>query len=186
MSTTAYVALGSNLGDRDAHLAFAVRALEETPGVAVTGRSRVYETDPVGPGDQRAYLNAVLRIETGLPARELLAALLAIEERAGRRRDAGGPRWSARPLDLDLLFFGTRILDEPGLVVPHPRIAERGFVLAPLADLAPGWVHPVTSRSVSAMLHALTGAGAGAGSGELPAGVRPWHRPLPVGPANDA
>lgn len=173
MATTAFVALGSNLGDRDAQLAFAVRALEAEPGVQVAACSPVYETAPVGPADQGPYLNAVVRVETRLSARALLAALQRIETRAGRRR-AGQPRWGARTLDLDLLLFGETCADEPGLTVPHPRLAERSFVLVPLADLAADLAHPESGRTIAELLAALPGAR----PGRLPEGVRAWQHEL--------
>jgi len=133
-AVTAYVALGSNLGDREALLDFAVEALAATPQVEVTGASRVYETEPVGPGPQGPYLNAIIGIDTTLPAAELLDALLEIEAERGRVR---AERWGPRTLDLDLLWFRGERIDTPGLRVPHPEIRNRPFVLAPLADVAP-------------------------------------------------
>ncbi len=136
----AYVALGSNLGDRAAQLAAAIAALRAHPGVRVEALSTVYETAPVGPPPQGPYLNAVARLRTRLAPRALLERLLEIEVAAGRRR--GGPRWSARTLDLDLLLYGSLVLDERGLCIPHPRLHERAFVLEPLCELAPRLVHP--------------------------------------------
>ena len=124
----AYVALGSNLGDRDVHLEFAVLALGDIDGVEPTVCSPVYETDPMGPGRQRPYLNAVLELSTSLSPAVLLEVMLDIEERAGRFRRLDVPRWSSRTLDLDLLLFGDRRIDEPDLKVPHPGLAERAFV----------------------------------------------------------
>ena len=182
MGETAYVALGSNLGDRDARLACAVRALGSLAGVRVRACSPVYETDPVGPGEQGPYLNAVVVLDCDRSPAELLAALHDIEARAGRRRDRGhAARWSARTLDLDLLFFGDAAIDEPDLQVPHPRIAQRSFVLVPLCDLAPDLVHPTFGQPVSALLARLPGAKPGL----LPAGIRPWKRALPSGPPAD-
>jgi 2-amino-4-hydroxy-6-hydroxymethyldihydropteridine diphosphokinase len=142
----AYVSLGSNLGDRAAHFAAALAALRAHPAVRVEALSSVYETDPVGPPPQGPYLNAVVGLYTSLPARELLALLLAIESARGRERD--GTRWTARSLDLDLLFYGTETIEEPGLRVPHPRLHERAFVLEPLCELAPGLVHPVLGATI--------------------------------------
>jgi 2-amino-4-hydroxy-6-hydroxymethyldihydropteridine diphosphokinase len=137
---TAYVALGSNLGAREQHLSAALAALRATPGIRSLAASHVYETRPVGPGAQGCYLNAVARLETELAPRALLERLLAIERSEGRER--GPLRDLPRSLDLDLLLYGDRRIDEPGLVVPHPRLHERGFVLEPLCDLAPEAVHP--------------------------------------------
>jgi 2-amino-4-hydroxy-6-hydroxymethyldihydropteridine diphosphokinase len=146
----AYVALGTNLGDRWAHLAFAARALRAAPGVAVVRGSRAWDTAPLGPPQPR-YLNAVLELETTLPPRRLLALLQEVEGRAGRRRDV---RWGARTLDLDLLLQGGLRLAQPGLEVPHAALAGRRFVLAPLAELCPGLVVPGTGCTVAALLRA--------------------------------
>ena len=149
----AYIALGSNLGDRERHLRAALEALRALGGVSELVASRVYETDPVGPGDQRPYLNAVARVRTDLPPRALLDRLLAIERSEGRER--GPLRNAPRTLDLDLLLYGEREIDEPGLVVPHPRIAQRPFVLEPLCDLAPDLVFPGAAAPVSALAAAV-------------------------------
>lgn len=153
-----YVALGSNLGDREAHLTAAVEALRARPGVRITAVSRVYETDPVGPPPQGPYLNAVVRLRTRLPPRELLETLLEIEAAQGRQRESGRDR--ARTLDLDLLFYGSLTLDEPGLRVPHPRLHERGFVLGPLRDLAPALVHPRLGKTVEELARNVRDPGA--------------------------
>lgn len=144
----AYVSIGTNLGDRAAHLDFALRSLAAVPDTRIVALSPVFETDPVGPPPQGAYLNAVVRVETALAPRALLDALLAIERAAGRER---GARNTARTLDLDLLLYGDRILDEPGLIVPHPRLAERAFILEPLAALAPALVHPQRGESIESL-----------------------------------
>jgi 2-amino-4-hydroxy-6-hydroxymethyldihydropteridine diphosphokinase len=144
--TRALVSLGSNLGAREFELGGAVAALRATPGVRELVVSRTYETDPVGPGEQGAYLNAAARFETTLAPRALLERLQEIERKFGRER--GAERDAARTLDLDLLYFGVVVLDEPGLTLPHPRILERPFVLEPLCDLAPELVPPRESRSI--------------------------------------
>jgi 2-amino-4-hydroxy-6-hydroxymethyldihydropteridine diphosphokinase len=149
-ATVAYVALGSNLGDRAAHLCLALRELDATPGVRVRAVSAVSETAPVGGPPQGAYLNAVARVETSGTARALLDRCLEIEARAGRVRRGG--RAEPRTLDLDLLLFGSERLDEPGLVVPHPRLHERAFVLAPLCELAPELRHPVLGARMADLL----------------------------------
>ncbi len=141
----AYVALGSNLGDRRAQLAAALEALRQTPGVRVLGVSAVYETEPVGPPQGR-YLNAAARLATSLSPRALLERLLAIEARAGRVR--GSERNAPRTLDLDLLLYADRELREPDLELPHPRMAARPFVLEPLRELAPDLLHPVLGASI--------------------------------------
>jgi 2-amino-4-hydroxy-6-hydroxymethyldihydropteridine diphosphokinase len=154
----ACVALGSNLGDRAARLEQALKALAATPGVAVLGTSALYETAPVGgPPGQGAYLNAAARVRTTLDPRALLARLLEIEREAGRVR--GPERDAPRELDLDLLLYGDRCLDEPGLVVPHPRLHERAFVLAPLADVAGELVHPRLGETIEALFARVRDAG---------------------------
>jgi 2-amino-4-hydroxy-6-hydroxymethyldihydropteridine diphosphokinase len=144
----AFVAVGSNLGDRWARLALAARELRAAPGVAVVRASRVWDTAPLGPPQPR-YLNAVLELETTRTPRALLALLRSVEAAAGRRRDV---HWGARTLDLDLLVAGDWIVREPGLTVPHPEIANRRFVLAPLAELRPELVVPGTGLAVGRML----------------------------------
>ena len=136
--TRAYVALGANLGDRERTLRAAVDALAAEDGIEVVAVSTLRETEPVGVGEQPRFLNGAAELETTLTSRELLARLLAVEQRFGRIRVPGeqGPR----TLDLDLLLFGDEVIDEPGLTVPHPRLHERRFVLEPLAELAPGLV----------------------------------------------
>lgn len=145
-ATRAYVALGSNLGDRRRLLEGALRELDAAPGVRVLARSRIYETAPVGPTPQGPYLNAVARVATSLAPRALLDRLLDIEARAGRTRD--GRRDAPRTLDLDLLLYGDRCLREEGLEIPHPRMHLRGFVLEPLRELAADLVHPACGEPI--------------------------------------
>jgi 2-amino-4-hydroxy-6-hydroxymethyldihydropteridine diphosphokinase len=149
----AFVALGSNLGQREVALAGAVAALRATRGIRDVVASPVYETDPVGPGEQGAYLNAVARLETTLPPDALLERLLEIERAAGRRRS--GVRNEARTLDLDLLLYGDRRVETERLRVPHPRLHERPFVLEPLAELAPRLVHPTLRRPIGELAAAV-------------------------------
>ncbi len=131
----AYVGLGSNLGDPLAQLRRAVRALAALPGTRLCAVSPRYRNRPLGPADQPDYVNAVARLATDLAPRDLLAALQDIERAQGRVRD--GRRWGPRTLDLDLLLYGDEVIDEPGLRVPHPGLAERDFVVLPLARVAP-------------------------------------------------
>ena len=150
----ALIALSANLGDREATLASAVRALEATPDVRVLRVSPWYETEPVGgPSGQPEYLNGALEVETTLSARALLGRLLEIEREHGRVRD--GTRDAPRTLDLDLLFYGDERIREPDLVVPHPRLESRVFVLLPLARLAPHRHLPGCRRSVLERLSEL-------------------------------
>ncbi|MEO5680120.1 MAG: 2-amino-4-hydroxy-6-hydroxymethyldihydropteridine diphosphokinase [Acidimicrobiales bacterium] len=132
--TRAHLGLGSNLGDRLAFLRAALRGLAATPGVQVAAVSRVYETAPVGGPEQGPYLNAVVALDTDLTAAGLLAVAQRLEAAAGRVRSE---RWGPRPLDVDVLLVGDERVATAELTVPHPRLAERGFVLAPLADVAP-------------------------------------------------
>ena len=133
----AYLGLGSNLGDRLGYLQLAVDALARVRGVAVIAVSPVYETAPVGGPPQDAYLNAVAAIETDLDPHELLHQCQMIEELAARERVE---RWGPRTLDVDVLLVDDRHADGPDLILPHPRMWERGFVLAPLRDVAPDLV----------------------------------------------
>jgi 2-amino-4-hydroxy-6-hydroxymethyldihydropteridine diphosphokinase len=136
----AFLGLGSNLGDRVAHLRTAVAAL---PDLVAT--SPVYETDPVGgPEEQSAFLNLVAELDTDLDARALLEVCRALEQAAARVRDV---RWGPRTLDVDVLLIEGATVDEPDLQVPHPRMGERRFVLAPLADLAPDLVTAAQVRA---------------------------------------
>jgi 2-amino-4-hydroxy-6-hydroxymethyldihydropteridine diphosphokinase len=144
----AYVGVGTNLGDRWAHLGQAARALRGAPRVALVRASRVLDTAPLGPPQPR-YLNAVLERETGLPPRALLGVLQAVE-RAALRRPA--VRWGPRSLDLDLLLYQGLQLREPWLTLPHPGLAARRFVLAPLAELCPQEPVPGTGRTVAELL----------------------------------
>jgi 2-amino-4-hydroxy-6-hydroxymethyldihydropteridine diphosphokinase len=131
----AYIGLGANLGNREQTIRRAVDALGRRPGVEVRAVSGLRETDPVGFTDQPSFLNGAAVVETDLEPRALLDALLAVERELGRTRD--GPRFGPRTIDLDLLVFENREVSEPGLTVPHPRLAERAFALEPLAELDP-------------------------------------------------
>jgi 2-amino-4-hydroxy-6-hydroxymethyldihydropteridine diphosphokinase len=154
---TAAIALGSNLGDRHAHIAFAFDALSKLPGVQLTGRSSIIETAPVGPIPQGPYLNAAAAILTTLNAADLLTHLLAIERLHGRDRNSE-QRWGPRTLDLDLLLYGIQVISEDGLSVPHPRLHERLFVLEPLAEVLPGAVVPGLNKTVAILLAEAKGA----------------------------
>jgi 2-amino-4-hydroxy-6-hydroxymethyldihydropteridine diphosphokinase len=148
VTTRAYIALGANLGDRAANIARALELLRATPSVRVTAASRLWETAPLGP-PQPAYLNAAAALDTTLDALALLARLHEIERELGRTR--GAERNLPRTLDLDLLLFGGLAIDAPELVVPHPRMHERAFVLEPLAEIAGDEVHPVLREAISAL-----------------------------------
>ena len=165
-TTSAYLALGSNLGDRLEHLREAVRLLAAEPGIQVVRSSRVYETEPVGP-PQPAYLNAVIEVRTAGTARGLLEACRRVEDALGRVR---AERWGPRGIDVDILTFDERTLDEPDLVIPHPRMHERGFVLVPLGELDADPMLPGGRRLASLRL-----------APDAVMGVRPFAPPLPVG-----
>jgi 2-amino-4-hydroxy-6-hydroxymethyldihydropteridine diphosphokinase len=137
LTARAYLALGSNLGDRLAHLQLGVDALTRVPGVDVRAVSRVYETAPVGGPAQDPYLNAVVAIDTALDPHELLHRTQHIEDLAERKR---AERWGPRTLDVDILLVGDQVAATEDLTLPHPRMWERGFVLAPLRDVAPDLV----------------------------------------------
>ena len=144
---TAAVSLGSNAGDRPARLRRALRELAALPRTRLVRASSLFETSPVGVRGQRAYLNAAALLRTGLPPLGLLFELKRLEAAAGRRP---GPRWGPRPLDLDLLVYGSLRLRSPRLILPHPRLARRRFVLAPLAEIAPRLKVPLPGRPSTA------------------------------------
>ncbi|MGZ4352820.1 MAG: 2-amino-4-hydroxy-6-hydroxymethyldihydropteridine diphosphokinase [Gaiellaceae bacterium] len=144
----AYVGVGANLGDREATIREAVRLL----GDDVVAVSRLRETEPWGYADQPPFLNGAILLDTDLEPRAILDRLLAVERELGRTRE--GPRYGPRTIDLDLLLYGDRVVDEPGLTVPHPRLHERAFALEPLLDLDPALEIPGRGR-VSALLAGL-------------------------------
>ncbi|TVT37811.1 2-amino-4-hydroxy-6-hydroxymethyldihydropteridine diphosphokinase [Hymenobacter setariae] len=147
-SVVAYLLLGSNLGDRAAHLQHAQQVLAATAG-AITAASAYYETAAWGLEDQPAFLNQALAVRTALPAAELLAACLAAEQQAGRERRQ---RWGARTLDVDILLYGQEIISTPTLTVPHPALPARRFALVPLAEIAPQLLHPQLHQTVAELL----------------------------------
>jgi 2-amino-4-hydroxy-6-hydroxymethyldihydropteridine diphosphokinase len=145
-----YLSLGSNVGDRAANLRAAIERVAEAG--TVRARSGFYETEPVDFRDQPWFLNCVVALETGKTPRDLLAQALAIEEGMGRRRARDkGPRI----IDIDILLFGDRVIDEPGLKIPHPAMHERRFVLEPLAEIAPGVLHPAIKKTARQLLAGL-------------------------------
>lgn len=154
METEAYIALGSNLGDRELNLLRAVSELGRLPGCRVTALSRFYETSPVGmPAETPPFLNGALRVTTEFTPRALLGELQRIEREVFGR--AASPTAISRRMDLDLLLFGQLVLTEPDLTVPHPRMAKRRFVLQPLAEIAAAVVEPVSGRTIGDLLAGL-------------------------------
>ncbi len=170
----AFVALGANLGDREATFAAVIARIEREPDMHLIAASPIYETPPLGPPGQPAYLNAVVELRVWHAPGALLARLQAIEAELGRDRSQQAERWGPRPIDLDLLLFGDRRIELPDLSVPHPRLHERAFVLVPLASLAPELRHPVLGAAVDELMRAQPDLDA----------VRVWRRPpgWPGGP----
>lgn len=152
-----FIALGSNIGDRQRNLLQAIAEIGKLPGTKITSLSSFYDTEPVGGPIQENFINAVIRICSDIPPLELLNQLLQIENTVFNRKRDG--HWGPRNIDLDLLFYGNEIINEPPvLLLPHPRIAERKFVLAPLADIAPDFVHPVCGVTINELLKTLPAA----------------------------
>jgi len=145
---TAYLLLGSNLGEREGFLSQAIESIRKSIG-KVVAQSSLYETAPWGNKNQSNFLNQVICIETKLPAEELLFKILAIEKELGRKREQ---KWEARIIDIDILFFNSEIIQTPDLSVPHPYLQERRFALVPLAEIAEEFVHPVFKKSIKQLL----------------------------------
>ena len=149
-SVTAYIALGANLGDREKNIRHAINELKHTPGTKVTRTSKLIENPAVGgPENSPDFLNGVVEVETTLGSHDLLHRLLEIEHQMGRERRE---KWSPRIIDLDLLLYGDKIISSDDLVVPHPLMHERHFVLEPLAEIAPEVVHPTFGVSIADLL----------------------------------
>jgi len=156
MAESVFISIGSNLGDRVENCLRAERLLAESGKAEIIRRSRLYETEPWGVKGQPPFINSVIEVETELAPGELLSLLKSIETEVGR---TPSPRWGERVIDLDILFYGDEVVSEEGLTVPHPRLHERAFVLAPLAEIAPDFIHPVLKISVEQMLAGLKDAG---------------------------
>jgi len=153
--TLSAIALGSNIGDSRATLEGALIKLAETSGITLKSHSSWYKTAPVGPS-QPDYLNGCALLEVELNPHELLKNLLGIEQEFGRERKE---HWGPRTLDLDLLLFEDLILETPDLQIPHPRMTQRGFVLVPLAEIAPDWIEPVSKLKISELVHKVDCSG---------------------------
>jgi len=151
-NTLAYLGLGTNLGDRESYLAQALKELAGLPTIETGAVSSIYETAPVGLTDQPDFLNLVVSVRTALSPRELMDALLHIENKMGRVRTV---RWGPRVIDLDLLVFGDVRVEVPGLSVPHPRLRERSFVLIPLAEIAPDLILPGEKMTIKKLAEKL-------------------------------
>lgn len=153
MPHRAYIAIGSNLGDRKANYLEALQRIGKLPETRVVKQSSLYESEPLS-DDKNWYINGVIEVETEYGAAELLKKLLAIEEAMGRKR-IKGKRWGSRIIDLDIAFFDSEIIDKRNLKVPHPEVQNRKFVLAPISELNPTLIHPQLSKSISELLATL-------------------------------
>jgi len=142
--TRVAIALGSNLGDRLGNLRKAVRLLK-LKGINITGRSDIFETHPLGPQDQNRFLNACVIIDSQLSPQSLLIQLKDIEKQIGRVHRG---KWGPREIDLDILLYDNDVIDESDLIIPHPEFHKRSFVLIPLEQLTPDWIHPVMGRTI--------------------------------------
>lgn len=158
MPNRAFIGIGSNLGDRAANYREAIQRIAQIPQTRVVRQSSIYETDPVG-GLKGAFLNGVIEVETEINAELLMRRLLGIERVMGRRRVRGRKpargKYRPRIIDLDLLFFNKETIDTRAVTIPHPRLQERLFVLAPMSELAPTLIHPKLNKSISEMMAAL-------------------------------
>jgi 2-amino-4-hydroxy-6-hydroxymethyldihydropteridine diphosphokinase len=157
MPNRAYIGIGTNLGDRAANYREAIQRIAGLPDTRVVRQSSIYESEPVGDIKGGFFLNGVIEIETEFMADALMRRLLAIERQIGRRRPAGRrpasrTKYPSRIIDLDLLFFNREVIDTRSLQVPHPRLHERRFVLAPMSELAPALIHPKLNVSISDLL----------------------------------
>jgi 2-amino-4-hydroxy-6-hydroxymethyldihydropteridine diphosphokinase len=152
----AFIGIGSNLEDPTAQCREAFRRLDSIPGIRVLRRSSLYRTAPVGPENQPFFINAVAEIRTDLPPRKLFEALKEIEGKMGRSE---GPRWGPRVIDLDILLYGQQVVVEEGLIIPHPEMHRRRFVLEPLGELASYMVHPGFGISIRGLLDRMTDSG---------------------------
>ncbi|MBI5816458.1 MAG: 2-amino-4-hydroxy-6-hydroxymethyldihydropteridine diphosphokinase [Nitrospinae bacterium] len=147
-----YLSIGSNMGDRLGNLRKAGESIEALPGVTLEAAGRIYETAPLGGPEQEWFYNTAVAVETGAAPADLLRMTRKIEADMGRVR---GVKWGPRVIDIDIIFYGNETVDTPELVIPHPMAAQRRFVLLPVADIDPGFVHPVLGKTVAALLESL-------------------------------
>lgn len=153
-----YLGLGANLGKRIKALEEAVKRLGSHPDISVLGKSPYYETEPQGGPPQPRFINAVLCVETSLSPRELLGVVQGVEKALGRQRNASSEeRWGPRTIDIDILLYDNRIVEDEDLKIPHPMMHQRRFVLEPLSDISPEFVHPVLKKAVSRLLEDVKG-----------------------------
>jgi len=148
MPHTAYIGIGSNLGSPGENCRTDMERMEAYESIAITARSSLYETEPFGKTDQNRFVNAVVQIDTALTPEKLLEALLKIEQDMGRVRKE---KWGPRIIDLDILFYEDRIIQEKALEIPHPGIPERSFVLIPMKEIAGDYIHPQLQKSIQAL-----------------------------------
>ena len=146
-----YIAFGSNIGDRGAAIEEALNLIEQNE-MKIVKRSKIYETEPYGYVDQPSFLNGAVEVETNLSCRDVLERLLSIENQIGRVREF---KWGPRIIDLDIIFYNNEIYDEEDLKVPHPDMQSRDFVLKPLNDLCPDYVHPILGNTIRELLGEL-------------------------------
>ncbi|MBW7956838.1 MAG: 2-amino-4-hydroxy-6-hydroxymethyldihydropteridine diphosphokinase [Deltaproteobacteria bacterium] len=152
MEERIFIAIGSNLGDRERNIREATRLAEKGGGLTVVKVSPLYESEPWGPQDQPRFVNAAMEARSELPPGELLRYLKGIEAEMGRRE---AERWGPRLIDLDIIFYGSRVIKGERIEVPHPRAHERAFVMVPLSDIAPGFVDPLSGATVSELAERL-------------------------------
>jgi 2-amino-4-hydroxy-6-hydroxymethyldihydropteridine diphosphokinase len=150
MKAKAFISIGSNLGDRVPNLEKAIEGLSGNPAITLIKKSSFYQTTPWGRTDQPLFINCAVEVETSLEPRQLLGFLKALEAELGRTSETHKEdRWGPRVIDLDIVFYGDRVIEEEGLVIPHPHALERGFVMLPIEEIAPDFIHPGSGKKVS-------------------------------------
>ena len=156
MTATAYIGIGSNLGDKLSNCLKAIEAVDRVPDCSVVGQSGFYRTEPVGVERQDWYVNGVLFLSTDISPQDLLTSILAVEKEMGRKRNK---KWASRIIDLDLLLFGQDVIKKDDLAIPHPLMHRRRFVLMPMVQLAPDLIHPVLGKSMADLLDDISDEG---------------------------